>query len=1618
MKNKIVKITGILLIIIAIIFSSSAISKGGITYNGKKYDTIKSLADLARNNNDEFRAIPASSIVNASFDFGSLTGYESNVVCVEHYNKNDKGTFGKIWRVIDINPDGVNTLRINGNSQSVTNYTKKQYLNAIAEAASKCKMDRFGENNWGVSKTKAAYASLANNNILSEYFKLDGESSANAYIYDKTVQNYINQYLENAKTAASVSETDVESLRAENAQTTTVADGTILGPFKYKSANGQSVSFSSIKIIGKDDSNKELFNKTIENPSKENLFTDAAGTKSVANGTIKSEQEFYIKTDKSIDDSAKINVQINVNGAGYYQTRILIFRQGDQQTFSAYSVGNGKTTKSSKNLEYEFDNNRGNIEIHKSGIYNALPVNKVENMGYKVFYKENNKNLYLIIENDRITGTTENSNDATIIYTDKNGDAYVRRVDSRFKYYLEEVTDKSEYSSNMLKATQILDESGAKESDVAIVQKGIIGPINVKRQQESKQTTIKINNTRKTGTLKILKQDYDKNNINISGVKFKVQNKETKQWVKAEGKDGVYNLKTFEDSFSNNKEYYKDNYTSDESQATEFETNKDGQITIKGVDIGEYIIKEVYIFNDNGNINYGYTEVDQPSNIDKNYVFWSTDGGKTKRDLAKEDIKLTVEDSNKTAESIITVYNKKKYLKIRGYVWEDMLGGKSNSYSTYGENTYAQGDTLVEGLNVRLKDNNGNVINTTKTDKNGAYEFAEVSREAIEKGLYYVEFEYNGLTYTSVVALVGNDSSVNSKAGEVVEQRKKLNAAFTEITNKDDINDRNHGYSRDASGNVTGTLEYENHTDQWYSTFKNTTYNNETYENVNLTANTNVSGYSLEKEFKEGRYIVDENNAFVIENVNYGMRKREMPQISISNDIDNVRVVVNGYDHRYDYHQRDEYVNNNSAFNVGVKFGKEYVSGYTRAVYPSDVQYSSTDAEDSNKLRVYVTYATTIRNLSNSLVMTANELVNYYDKNYTIVNSWVDDVNNKVTWNDTSKYGQKYDDSKFKASYTTGLAGLKLNAGENKKVYIEFQVSDEAVLGLLSNNATLDNTMEVFSYSTYYGSDAEGCKAGDIYAAIDKASAPGNAKMELDGENKLIKTSYEADTDSAPSLLLEAKGVRTIEGNVFEDETSDELQSEKERKGDGIYDAGKENVISGVKVELLTTDGNVAIIYPNASDENGNPVPNTTGQEAVATTGADGHYIFKGIEPGIYFIRYTYANGTTKVFDMNGKEVKDINVQNYKSTIITSDTIKKAFENNDANKTWYKDNSTRYSDARDNYEQREAIDSELKLVDGTTKTNNNSLEADTPKLELGVEYETIYTASTGDYYEYKVSDIDLGIAERPRQAANLDKVISNIKVTLPNGQVLVDGNPKDKLAYVTVTDDTVYITMDSELIYGSHLEINYDLVLTNISELDYISKNYYYYGIKEGDVVKFNRATLVDYVDRELILKAGTNGNWTVLGNAVQLTEKGFGWDLTEDQEKQLLKNFSTVVKAEPVSANAELEPGQSVSSAIIVEKLLSNKDQELSYDNNGEVVTIGKNGGSIMTTKLGSFASLLAANPEEKPQEYDEDKALTTTIIPPTGATNHNVMYAIIGAISLAIIGAGTYGVRRFLKK
>ncbi|MBR3162586.1 MAG: hypothetical protein IKF17_00590 [Clostridia bacterium] len=1067
------------------------------------------------------------------------------------------------------------------------------------------------------------------------------------------------------------------------------------------------------------------------------------------------------------------------------------------------------------------------------------------------------------------------------------------------------------------------------------------------------------------GNLKITKKDYD-NSKNISKVTFKLQDKDGK-YVKQD-KDG------------------KISYV-DEKDATLFSTNDNGEVEINKLKIGTYTVSEIK----NPNKPYGGSTGD----VDTDKIFYNLNISGEKQAVKDGKIQVNV---NKGGDEYVNlyIYNEKKYVDITGYVWKDVIGGKDNNRAYAGEDIYADGDVLLEGIKVYLKDSNGNTINEATTNEKGEYKFENVLISELSN--YHVEFEYDGLKYTSVKEKVGNDDTVNSKATEIVENRKAVNNRFAEVTNQGDIEKRDSGFSRDSNGNVTGNLGYEllNHIATLKSTTTNTSILATTGDSYKLADLYNE--YKNNQNNDKGHYKENSDGSVELLNVNLGIKDRVMPQISLLTDIQSAQVDINGYSHTYSYGQKP--TQDNNSFNVGVKFGDNNWPGeYTRAIYPSDIKQSASATEDSSKLKVRVTYQTKIANRSNTgtVSMAANEIVNYHDSRYRIVESWIDDGNRTaINWSEASKYGQKYDNSGFVGSYTQSLAGRKLQPGEVITLYTTYEVNDEAVLDLLNQKATLNNVFEINAYSSYYIAADEGCTENDIYAAVDNASAPGNATPNN-------KETFEADTDSAPSLILEAKGARTIEGTVFEDETTLE---NRERKGDGIYDASKENKVSGVTVELIDANtGNVVTVYPPEGD-----IKATDGKAAGTTTDKNGYYTFRGIEPGVYYIKYTYKNGATKLVDISGHELEDkVTVQDYKSTIITSNTIKEAFENNESNRLWYKENETRYSKARDNYDTRQKIDKGEAI---------DNLDATTPRFDLGIEYETTYTASTGDSYEYKVADIDFGIAKRPIQSIKLTKPVKHIKVTLPDEQVLVDSDINEGNApkYVTITDTGIYVTIDNELIYGSKIDIDYEIKVENNSEKDYANETYYYYGTSTAtdNPIKFDKVTIADYVDKDVLLKSQGNEGWTSISNKDDLKNKAY-LELTDTAKDNLMANFSTVAVTDTTKPLAidEIE-----SKTISVEKILSSSD-DAEFNNNVEVVKVEQQGGIQRLSVIpGNYASRLASDVNAMPEEDDEAMAKAVAIIPPTGETSHIITYAVISVISLAVLGSGIYGIRKYLKK
>lgn len=1000
------------------------------------------------------------------------------------------------------------------------------------------------------------------------------------------------------------------------------------------------------------------------------------------------------------------------------------------------------------------------------------------------------------------------------------------------------------------------------------------------------------------GNLKVIKVDENNQETKLEGVGFYIQYKDNGKYVKQNADKTI-------------------SYVDDRTQATEFVTDKNGEILIENLLVGTYTAYETK------NPNYGYEIITAGVSHDVT--------------------------ADKTEEFKIT--NKRVLIKLSGYVWEDIVDGKQ----AYRNDLYQNGtgdtqDKLVAGITVRLKDKSGKIIQETKTDSQGAYLFTDVLIEHLSD--YYVEFEYDGLTYQPVTPHLDKDNG--SKADESDAERKAFNDKFAEIQGTGETT----GVALDASGNKTYDLNYVKDTSAYTSTFIKEP---EKYLMIATTAN---AGYDLSKQ-----YTGKEEE---IKNINLGIYEREKPDLAVMKDVENAKVTVNGYEHTYLYAQRfqnqGEY---EDGFNVGVKFGNKYgTMTYTRAIYKSDVEYKPQDA--SKELKVYITYHIRIGNQSTNLSGRANSIVDYFDARYNItkVGNGIDDKGNitgELQYSQPENYNNDY---KKVTIYSTQT----IEAQKVQDIYIQFELNRDAVLAVMNDQETLDNVVEMNSYTSFD-------RDGNIYAGIDLDSNPGNA---IPGD----KTTYEDDTDSAPSMKLELTNARELTGKVFLDETSPDLLTAQVREGDGEYKEGEKG-ISGVKLTLKNTSGEVAQIY----DE-------TTKQWVEAKdieTDENGDFAIRGYVPDEYVLTYTWGDDT-------------YTIQNYKGTIYKE-------KERANNPEWYKTETPRYSDAMDDWELRNAIDKQTASGVAEGETLITKMDSTTPMMRFGIEFESTITDNSIEYeldengnvkkdengyvirkdsFLYRVSNVDFGIVERPRQELALEKRVKTVKITLGNGNVLIDatineeGKLEGQVDSVTGGPQLGFVKaeIDSEILQQSQIEIGYEIVATNISECDYVSENgdYYFYGQEQagdniGELVKLRIGELRDYLDETLVFIDNQDGVWQMD---------------TEDTTVEGRNAFVTQALSEK-----SLAPTEQASVEIKGSRQLANAD-EIEFNNLAVVTKLS----TIYTFEVPEFYG-----PELNPPE---DPAEPVTVTPPTGENQNYVLPISIGLSTLVILGAGVWLIKK----
>ena len=969
------------------------------------------------------------------------------------------------------------------------------------------------------------------------------------------------------------------------------------------------------------------------------------------------------------------------------------------------------------------------------------------------------------------------------------------------------------------------------------------------------------------------------------------------------------------------------------------------------------------------------------------------------------------------AYTTVSFKNKRKYIKLSGYAWEDIASQKQSVRNDlWRDNANDQEDKRVGNVKVTLKDNKGNILASKMTKEGesaGNYIFGDyindkndvkIKIEDLDK--LTIEFEYNGMAYKSVKVntLADNGSKATDEA-----LREAFNNSYSVIEKNQSL---------DESGKKKYDLKYDfnNHV----STLKygdNVVYG---YEGQNLPVSGVYDQYKIIANTKDadpnkilGQRITKDDiynkGLTEIPNINLGLYERERPDLAVIEDIEKAKLILNGYEHTYKYDQRfSNPGQTGDGFNVAVKFGNKWGSAsYTRDIYSSDIVYNKQDG-NAEKLQAYITYKIAIRNESTNLYTTANELVNYYDSRYTI-NSIIDEKGQKLDYTEDKTYNKNgYKKISIKAKQ-------QIEPQKQKYVYIEYKLQNDALNAVLNQDVTLNSVSEVSSYSTY-----EDKAFSKKYAGIDKDSNP-----EI--TEPTDRNTYEDDTDSAPSFILKVKEPRVIKGTVWEENAIDKLLQQegydKERKGDGKYDKSVENVVKNVKVELLKVEGtnsngqktySVATLYKK---------DNKTAT-AETTTDVSGAYEFSGVIPGKYLVRYTYGNNSV-IFDTKGKEKEKIEAENYKSTIYRGGDKNAAEAMTDY---WYRaetgDKNTRLSDAKDEIgiqddgtrfdivEYRTTPKDEVNYGNAKEEEKLQEIEADTREFDIKIDYDVNLDNSSeyGADLKFIFDNVDLGVIKRPVQKIEARKEIAHIKVTLANGQVLIDGDPrKEKLEHLKfLPDGNVSIELDEELIQGARIDIKYDIIVDNkMAEIDYNNKDYYIYGTvpkgHEGWKIPIVK-TLFDYLSNDLIFNEDSTinkDNWLDVEIKQELVDKGY----LSKEAYAVLKKYNRIFKTDKFQG---MKPGEEMRVQIEASKVLANTADDYNLQNDMEINTWKD------TPPDDSIPGNYIPGNSLTNEPDNGDK--TVTITQPTGENKNYLPYIILTISGLGLLVAGIVFIKKKL--
>ena len=724
----------------------------------------------------------------------------------------------------------------------------------------------------------------------------------------------------------------------------------------------------------------------------------------------------------------------------------------------------------------------------------------------------------------------------------------------------------------------------------------------------------------------------------------------------------------------------------------------------------------------------------------------------------------------------------------------------------------------------------------------------------------------------------------------------------------------------------------------------------------------------------------------VLENINLGLKKIPEPQYNIKENLSYVKIGIKGYEYTYIYGGTGN-TSRVAAPRVNWQ-NSDSIYAYSRDIYPSDIAY---DVKNSTEeLKVDVTYRIDITNITNHNI---EEL--YKDDELFITNLTNTFDTNRYKLND-KKWTESNGTATITDNYKRQIFSNGIKSNNTATSYITFSVKHDALVDILNHPRGIIEKNPTKVVATGYHQ----------YTRKDYSWENDDPK-----EQTHITVYYKEEAD-APYLIFKLGEERKISGRVFEDTV---VTTDGRKLGNGEYD-NKENVVKDVKVELLDVKENITDItqlpVSNIYGVEENEKRTAISKPAQVVTDKEGNYTLNGLVPGKYYLRFTYGDGTQKICDFEGNEIKDLNAKDYKSTIVTNKIAKQALKGG-TDVEWYKKlNSSNSSIAIDNLNTRIGVNQ------GTLA----SIMAGTAQLDITIEntetkIANIEVTEGGQkaLNSNKFEGMNLGIIEQPKQDAKFEKIITKIKLTNAQNNLVFEGNPeKDSMQGVTDLDKvnnggSTYTRAElvDDMISGANLELTYGIKVTNISDVNYYNSTYYWYGDEDKNKeVTIDVNEILDYLDKTLQFNAESSDTRIKLATETENLN-------TENKEVYVIEGIEKLYTEKNKSRqNDNLKTSDTVT--LVAGRPLSNKDDDMEFINEAEITKINNGKDSRDNTTDGDKEIQTI-----KPIENKYEAQARATVTPPTGENRQElIMYAVVGIFALAILSAGIVIIKKIVNK